>query len=212
MEPEFWLKKWQAQEIGFHQTEFHPLLLNHWPGLGIHPGQRVLVPLCGKSHDLRWLAATGYEVIGFELSELAVQTFFREQSLVPCLTESGPFVRFSAPNITLFCGDFLQVDPAICAPCDAIYDRAALIALTPPQRPRYLQAMRRLCQPQARGLLITVEYLAGVVSAPPFSMAQTEVRQLYTEWADVRELARCVSDVKGQPALEVAYSFDLRGS
>ncbi len=212
MEPEFWLKKWQADEIGFHQTEIHPLLIAHWSKLGILPGQRVLVPLCGKSHDLRWLADRGYEVIGFELSELAVQAFFREQSLAPSVTEIPPFTRFSTPNVTIFCGDFWQASPALCAPCDAVYDRAALIALAPPQRPHYLDVVRRLCLPQSRGLLITVEYPAEVVSPPPFSIPRAEVNALYQAWADVRELERRVSEVKGRPALEVAYAWGLRGN
>lgn len=212
MEPAFWLKKWQAHEIGFHQTDIHPLLLAHWAALGFVPGQRVLVPLCGKSRDLSWLAARGLEVIGFELSELAVQAFFREHELEPCVVEVDSYVRFSAPGMTIFCGDFFQVSLASCAPCDAVYDRAALIALSPTQREPYLNALRRLCRSQARGLLITVEYPDGVVSAPPFSIPRSEIEDRYRGWARLEELERRAADVKGQPALEVAYAFGLSGS
>ncbi len=35
-------------------------------------GRRVLVPLCGKTPDLLWLAEQGNEIVGVELSEIAV--------------------------------------------------------------------------------------------------------------------------------------------
>jgi thiopurine S-methyltransferase len=212
MEPAFWLQKWQANEIGFHQTEIHPLLLAHWAEIGCRAGQRVLVPLCGKSLDMRWLAAAGLTVIGFELSELAARAYFHEQALEPEVAEVGAFRRFSTAQVTIFCGDFFAATSAICAPCDAIYDRAALIALAPSQRTAYRETLRALSRPTARGLLITVEYPAGAVSAPPFSIARSEVDALLQDWTEVRELARGVTDVKGVAALEVAYLVGGSGS
>ena len=41
----------------------------------------VFVPLCGKSLDMVWLLEQGFSVTGCEISELAVQQFFTENSI-----------------------------------------------------------------------------------------------------------------------------------
>ena len=79
MQPEFWHDRWQRNQIGFHQEQVNPCLERLWPQLELPRGARVLVPLCGKSLDLSWLAASGFEVLGVELSQTAVEQFFSEQ-------------------------------------------------------------------------------------------------------------------------------------
>ena len=57
-----WQQCWRDRHIDFHQTTPNPLLMRFWPTLAA--GARVLVPLCGKSLDMSWLAANGHEVLG----------------------------------------------------------------------------------------------------------------------------------------------------
>lgn len=214
MERDFWLKKWSTNEIGFHQQEIHPLLETHWPALGVPPGARVLVPLCGKSNDMDWLARRGLEVIGFELSEVAVDTFFAARACVPARDAHGAFRRYRARlgggGITIFCGDFFAATPELCAPCAALYDRAALIALAAAQRAAYLATVRALLTPSARGLLITVEYPAGAVSPPPFSLEADEVAEHYGPAWQLEPCARQASDIKGYAGTEAAYLLAVR--
>jgi thiopurine S-methyltransferase len=88
MEPDFWFERWQRGEIGWHGAEFNRHLLDYWPLLGLPAGTRTFVPLCGKSLDLLWLAGRGERVLGVELSQLAVESFFAEQGLQPTVTAS----------------------------------------------------------------------------------------------------------------------------
>jgi len=81
MNPEFWHKRWQEKRTGFHQSEVNPLLIKHFSALRLPIGSRVLVPLCGKSVDMMWLVNEGYNVVGVELVETAVQDFFTEQNI-----------------------------------------------------------------------------------------------------------------------------------
>ncbi len=81
MQHEFWHERWQQNQIGFHQQEVNPFLQGYWPSLKADPSDQVFVPLCGKSHDLLWLRAMGHHVVGVELSPLAVDSFFSENSL-----------------------------------------------------------------------------------------------------------------------------------
>ena len=80
MNPEFWQNRWQEKRIGFNQTEVNPLLIKYWSDLNLPAGSRIFVPLCGKSIDMVWLAAQGYDVVGVELVESAVKEFFNDKS------------------------------------------------------------------------------------------------------------------------------------
>ena len=139
MQPDFWHKRWQSNQIGFHLPEVNPYLQRFWPQLGVEEGARVLVPLCGKSLDLLWLAHQGHEVLGIELSEKAVEEFFDEHHFDPNVSEQGPFKVYRAGSIELWCGDFFELTAGDVADCTALYDRAALIALPPPMRQHTLR-------------------------------------------------------------------------
>src|SRR5687767_6239745 len=105
MHPEFWHERWQTGQIGFHEGKPNDDLVTFWPTLGLESGARVLVPLCGKTHDLAWLRAQGHDVTGVELSELACSAFFAEQGLTPAVETTGPYRSWSVPGLTLLQGD-----------------------------------------------------------------------------------------------------------
>ncbi|AMQ86256.1 MULTISPECIES: thiopurine S-methyltransferase [Pseudomonas] len=177
MQPEFWHKKWESNQIGFHQPEVNPYLQRHWPDLAIPAPARVLVPLCGKSLDLLWLAGRGHRVLGVELSQRAVEDFFREQQLQPQISEEGGFKVYRAGAIELWCGDFFSLTAANVAGCTALYDRAALIALPPMMRERYAAHLQSIL-PTCRGLLVTLDYDQSQMPGPPFSVDDAEVQRL----------------------------------
>ncbi|AWA40665.1 thiopurine S-methyltransferase [Pseudomonas fluorescens] len=177
MQPEFWHKKWESNQIGFHQPEVNPYLQRHWPDLAIPAPARVLVPLCGKSLDLLWLAGRGHRVLGVELSQRAVEDFFREQQLQPQISEEGGFKVYRAGAIELWCGDFFSLTAANVAGCTALYDRAALIALPPMMRERYAAHLQSIL-PTCRGLLVTLDYDQSQMPGPPFSVDDAQVQRL----------------------------------
>lgn len=179
MQPDFWHQRWADNRIGFHQSTPTPLLLKHWPALAVPAGARVFVPLCGKSLDLAWLAAQGHRVLGVELSQRAVEQFFAEHALQPEI-ETSPLGRhYRAGAIEIVCGDAFALDPAALADCSAVFDRAALIALPPVLRQRYVGELHARLPPGCRGLLITLEYPQAEREGPPFSVPEDEVLALY---------------------------------
>ncbi|MCU1777619.1 MULTISPECIES: thiopurine S-methyltransferase [unclassified Pseudomonas] len=178
MEPKFWQERWARNQIGFHLPEVNPYLQRHWPKLALAEGAKVLVPLCGKSLDLIWLASLGYRVLGVELSEQAVQAFFSEQGLVPRISQRGVFKVYQADLIEVWCGDFFALDAEALADCSALYDRAALIALPPLMRAQYAEHLNALLRPGCQGLLITLDYDQTQKAGPPFAVTDDEVKVL----------------------------------
>lgn len=184
MEPEFWRARWARNQIGFHLPEVNPYLQRHWPQLALAKGAKVLVPLCGKSLDLMWLASLGFRVLGVELSEQAVEAFFTGQNLTPRITQRGMFKVYQADLIEVWCGDFFALGAEALADCTALYDRAALIALPPLMRAQYAEHLNTLLRPGCQGLLITLDYDQTQKAGPPFAVTDEEVKVLFGEdWA-----------------------------
>jgi thiopurine S-methyltransferase len=186
---EFWHERWRTRQIGFHQSSPHPFLERWWPALGALPGDRVYVPLCGKSLDMIWLGVHGHPVVGSELSSIAVQEFFGEFG--PAASEAhGPFRRHVSGTCEILEGDALLLTPELLGPVQAAYDRAALVALPPAMRAAYAARFAELLPAGSRTLLIAFEYAQHLREGPPFSVEPDEIERLYGRQFAIRELER----------------------
>lgn len=182
MEPAFWQQRWADNQIGFHQAQVNPYLQTYWPQLQLAPGSRVLVPLCGKSLDLAWLAGQGHRVLGVELSRRAVEDFFREHGLEAEVRQQGAFEVWRSGDVQLWCGDFFALRAEDVAGCVGLYDRAAVIALPVQMRARYMQLLSGLLPTSCRGLVVTLDYDQSLLAGPPFSVRDEELRQGFAGW------------------------------
>lgn len=189
MDAAFWHEKWATGDIGFHEGVPNQFLVRHFGELGLAPGARLLVPLSGKSRDLAWLLSRGYRVAGVELSEVAAREWFSESGLEPAIEETGPLRRLHGPGVDIFVGDIFHLDTHRLGSVDAVYDRAALVALPGPTRTRYARHVRELSR-DAPQLLICFEYDQAALEGPPFAVPEDEVRRHYEASHDVRLLER----------------------
>jgi thiopurine S-methyltransferase len=184
-----WIERWRNGRTGWHQPAGNPNLQRHWRA----SGRRVLVPLCGKTPDLLWLEAAGNDVVGVELSEMAVLGFFEEQGLT-FERNDGTLIAYRARErrITLYCGDYFEFHDG---PFDAHYDRGALVALTSDLRSRYAAHTTSLLTDDAEQLVITVEYDQSICDGPPFSLGADDVQGY---WPRLQRVAH-IDDTKNAP-------------
>lgn len=190
MKAEFWHERWQENKIGFHRDEVNTYLKDNWHKLGVtpHSGEKnksgvrapatVFVPLCGKSIDVCWLLEQGYRVEAVELSPIAVKALIEEQALTAEYAKKEAWEIWQGEGFRIWCGDYFALTPELLGPVDAVYDRAALIALPEQMRPAYVSHMKTLTGivPQ---LLITLSYNQSQMNGPPFSVTNEEVERLY---------------------------------
>ena len=190
MDNNFWQQRWMNNNIKFNQDQPNDFLITYFPGLNLSSQAKVLVPLCGKSIDMLWLADQGYQVIGIELSLKACEAFFAENKLSVKVSQQQDFTIFQSEAITLFCGDFFQLSKAHIGEITAVYDRAALVALPDELRRLYAQQIISLLsrdnQPQM--LLITAAYNQKEMAGPPFSVDYQEVVRLYSTDLAIEQL------------------------
>lgn len=194
MEPDFWHERWNEGRINFHQQNVNSRLQSLWPSIGVAEGGAVLVPLSGKSLDMLWLAEQGHRVVGVELSELAVNAFFSENNIPFTVTDHGNLQEFTGlehgQNLRVFVGDIFSLTRTETGPLDGYFDRAALIALPPEMRSRYVAKLADLLPAQARGLLISLIYDPSKMQGPPFSITDNEVKSLYKGTFSLQEVAQ----------------------
>jgi len=116
---------------------------------------------------------------GIDISLDACERFFKENQIPYKQTKKGKFHILKSEKITLLVGDFFDLDKSILGRIDAIYDRAALIALPLPTQKRYAEKMISLLDLNTQMMLMTCEYDPKEIQGPPFPVPQKEVRALF---------------------------------
>jgi thiopurine S-methyltransferase len=184
-----WIQSWKEGRTAFHRNEYHEKLLQYFPRLNPQRGQKVFVPLCGKSKDMLWLHEQGLVIHGVELYEGAVKAFFEENKLkVPQVSKKAGFVSYSGENLYLRCGDFFELREK--DTYDFVYDRAALVALPQTLRKKYAEQIGRCLKKGGKCLLIAYEYDPSQMEGPPFNISEKEITSLYGDLFSIQPLEK----------------------
>ena len=199
MESDHWQRRWQSGRIGFHQNEVARPLTQFWRHLSLPRGSTVFVPLCGKSLDLLWLRDQKHDVVGLELSEIAVEGFFTENGVLARRRAPHHFNEYIASGLRVLQGDIFKLTPQILEPVAAIYDRASLIAMPPDLQGPYVGKIAELTPAGTQTLLVSLEYPQHEMAGPPFSVDFLSVTRLYSAHHKIQELDR--SDILASDAL-----------
>lgn len=179
MDKVYWLNKWQKNDIAFNQQAPNNLLVSYFNDLQLKRNSRILVPLCGKSVDMLWLYQQGYKILGIELSEIACRDFFTENALIYTSQDATAHKIFRHQNIQLIAGDFFLSERASLLSIQAVYDRAALIALPQELRKRYVAHLLSLLEPNTPILLIATDYDSSEMQGPPYPLGKKSIQNLF---------------------------------
>lgn len=127
---------------------------------------------------------SGSELVGTAIAEL-----FADNGLLDAVDEIGPFRRHRAERLLVLEGDAFVVQPEhLGGRVDAVYDRAALVALDPKTREAYVASLLRVLAPGATVLLVTFDYDQSKLDGPPWAVPEAAVHTLYGSAFDVKRL------------------------
>jgi thiopurine S-methyltransferase len=124
----------------------------------------------------------------------------------------GKHKHFRGEKIDIFVGDILDLSREILGPVDAVYDRAALVALSEAVRVQYTAHLKAITA-LAPQLLIGYEYDQTVVAGPPFSVTSEELHRHYSDSYALTPLTRVdvPGGLKGKcPATEHIWQLNKR--
>lgn len=185
-----WHERWEAGRIFFHQEKVTPDLPKHYASLSLSRSPKTcLVPLCGKSLDMAWLAEKGHRVFGIELSKIAIESFFQEQNISD--VDQVPFdsaTMHRSKNITLIEGDIFDIDWSKLPKFDFVFDRAALVALEPSFQKPYARQIAQQMNDKAEILLVGFDFDPNEMAGPPFRTPLPTIKSLYGNGLSVATL------------------------
>lgn len=199
MTQELWREKWRSNDIAFHQERINPLLKAHLPRVKLNPGDRILVPLCGKSLDMGWLNQCHYRVMGVELSSVAIADYFDELGVKPQRQMQGNFTRWWHKHIQIWCGNIFDLNLLDVDRIKLIYDSAALTAFDADERQTYVDHFAKILPMRTQIMLMTTE-TADVQYTDSVARIDSEVKNLYQ--ADYR-----IELLHGQDSLKIDPEF-----
>ncbi len=186
-----WLEKWEQGATGFHREKVDARLKKHIHKLtGSNSDASVLVTWCGKSLDLPWLCAQGYNSVGVELSEIAVKQLFENDSIPYVTSEEQKFITYTATDrkLKVFVGNFYCLTPEIAGKFDSVWDINALGAAEPKDREAYRSVLISLLKPGGRILLSNYEYNDEGRNKAPYSLSIKQIKYLFGDFFDVQFL------------------------
>jgi SAM-dependent methyltransferase len=127
---------------------------------------RVLVPGCGRGHDVQALAEAGATVVGLDFSPLAVKQAKE-------LAANAPY----AGRIEFVLGDFFKLPPAFAGSFDWMVEHTCLSAIEPHLRPDYVRSAAYALKPGGKifGIFFTNP---DVETGPPFRISKEELSAL----------------------------------
>jgi thiopurine S-methyltransferase len=189
MELDFWHRRWQKNEIGFHEREGNLLLKEYFEHWQLPNKARVFVPLCGKTKDIGWFLLKGHAVVAIELNESAVQSLFAELGVDPIIESHGPLLRYSADNLIVYVGDFFSLTASDVGDIDGVFDRGALVALPESLRHKYSEHLRIISNTNKQ-FLLTYDYDQALFAGPPFSVTSRTIHQIYQHHYSITQLYR----------------------
>ncbi|CAH1776284.1 unnamed protein product [Owenia fusiformis] len=190
---EYWRTCWEKGTLHWHKNDVHKYLKKYLKTLTRgKPTLRILVPLCGKAVDMKWLSDQGYTVVGVETEEIAAKTYFEEQEIPYTVSKDktlGCPLYSSEDNLTrIYCCDFLKFDRDVEGQFDAVWDRGAFVAIEPSDRPRYCQVLLSLMRSDVVCLLVSYEYDYTKYNGPPHHVADGQLQELFGADCDVLRL------------------------
>ena len=177
-----WFERWDTANTGWHRDEPHDVLLDRFDPRC----KRVLVPLCGASRDLGWLAEQGCEVVGVEVVRKAADQLFASLGKTPAVQRRGKFDVLTCANVTVVVGDFFAFDQTVAGTFDAVWDRAALVAIPPSRRSEYVEVLRSVAR-DADLLLVSCDYDQQLRDGPPYALSVDAITALFGELEQIIE-------------------------
>ncbi|MCV2361485.1 TPMT family class I SAM-dependent methyltransferase [Paucibacter sp. TC2R-5] len=174
---DFWQQRFVSGQIPWDRGEAHPQLLSWLEQGEITAGLDLVVPGCGRGHELLLLAKAGIRARGLDYSPAAV-AMARTQ-----LASDGDC-------------DFAQVEEADVlawqprSAIDAVYEQTCLCALHPDQWRRYADQLYAWIKPGGRLFALLMQARRegagqGIVEGPPYHCDIQAVRALFPaeHWA-----------------------------
>lgn len=183
---DFWQQRFESGQTPWDRGAPHPQLARWLADGQLQAGQQVLVPGCGRGHELVALAQAGLAVTGLDYAPAAValarERVARWQAANPA---PAGLPHLAPPQVEQ--ADVLQWQPP--APVDRLYEQTCLCALHPDHWQAYAAQLHRWLKPGGQLLALFMQARReaseqGQIIGPPYHGDIHAMRALFpaTRW------------------------------
>jgi hypothetical protein len=166
----YWQARYDEGQTGWDRGGPSPVLLR-WLDTGDLRPCRILVPGCGRGHEVVALANAGFDVTGIDFAPTAVEAV-RAQ-----LARDGLAAEIVSSDLFAYRPE---------RPFEAIYEQTCLCALSPQRWTEYEQRLAAWLEPGGR--LFAAFMQNDAPEGPPFACPPDAMRKLFTadrwEWPE----------------------------
>jgi len=181
--PDFWQQRFESGQTAWDRGEAHPQL-HAWLAQGlIRPGQTVLVPGCGRGHELLALGRAGVTALGLDYTPAAVA---QAQARLHAAGPLAASAQVQQADVLVWQPQGASEQP------DVVYEQTCLCALHPDHWTSYAAQLHRWL-PQGGHLLALFMQARresaqqGTVEGPPYHGDINAMRALFPsplwEWS-----------------------------
>ena len=189
-----WEALYQQGDTGWDRGEVSPAL-HTWLEQGAFDGATtVLIPGCGRGHEVIELAKRGFDVTALDLAPSAIA------HLKNMLKQED--VQASAECVNIF--EYKKPEHF-----DVVYEQTCLCAIEPDEREQYAQAVYQWLKPNGKLLLSMMQ--TGDAGGPPFHCDFMDMKKLFPsdKWVWQAEPPFMTTRGKGRisPRFELGYTL-----
>jgi thiopurine S-methyltransferase len=194
MEKNYWIDRWNSNDISFNQAEPHRYIKKYKGLLAQDKSDTVLFPLCGCSVDMSFILNEGYFVKGIEISDIAIEKFFSENNIKFDLIKD----RYVGENIEIIKKDIFDTKRSDVGHFDFIYDRGCFVALESSRlRNKYIRWIHDNTVIGCKVLMDLFDFdQVSKVEYPPFPINNTGIDEAFGEAFDIEVLEEGSIDPK----------------
>jgi SAM-dependent methyltransferase len=169
-----WQGLYEANDMRWDLGEVAPPFIKLMEA-GKLPAGKVLIPGCGRGHEVMYLAQNGFDVTGVDFAEGAtsyLEKTLKERNL------NGRAVNH----------DFFELDDSHTGFYDFVLEHTFFCAINPSLRSDYSQTVARILKPG--GKLIGLFYNTGEESGPPHNTTREDIESIFSESFTIQELGK----------------------
>ena len=168
MSRDFWEQHYLARKLTWDKGEASPGLVDFLAAHSELDRGTVAVPGCGTGHDVRALAAAGFDVTGFDFVPEAILL------ATEATRAAGLAARFQLAN-------FLTDDPP--QKYDLLFEHTLFCAIQPHERNAYVGSVLRWLRPG--GTYLAVNYFDCGPEGPPWPTTRAEQLERFAPHFDL---------------------------
>lgn len=169
---EDWQGHYESNDLGWDLGQVAPPFVKLWQEKKLPVG-KVLVPGCGRGHEVVFLAENGFEVTAIDFSKGAV-TYLEK-----ALQERGLSGR-------VLHQDFFGLDDSHDGIYDLVLEQTFFCAIAPRQRRDYVLNVARMLRPG--GMLVGLFYNTDKEGGPPYNTTREDIETHFSGKFKIQQL------------------------